>query len=558
MEHGLTGIVLNALLFKAIGGLGIFLLGMKFMSEGMQAVAGDRLRNLIGAVTNNRISACAIGTVVTCVVQSSSVTTVMVIGFVNGGFMTLMQALGVVIGANIGTTITGWILALKIGEYGLPLLGIAALVYLFAKNERARYTSMAVCGIGMVFFGLETMSSGFMNPEVNNLLLDIFSTTSGLTVAGVMKCAVIGCLATMILQSSSAALGVTIALAQSGIIVFPTAAALILGLNVGTTITALLASLGASVNAKRVAYAHIIFNLLGTIWLVPIFFWYTSLIEIVSRAFAEMLSMTPGIITKIALAHSCFNIINTVVFLPLLKPLAALVTRLVPDRPHRETPHLTFRDVRLLDSPAMGIAQSQDEIIRMSEHVAKMSTMLRAALESDAIDDNNTRRILHREEILDIMQKEVTEFLSNILSGNISSSIVDSGREQLRMADEYESVSDYFAKILKLNLKRIKTDVKFTEPGRRDLLKLHDAIDDYMTLVSDGVVNRRTEVLSKANIQGEAINVLVKESRRRHLGRVGQDNMEPRAILIYPDMLNAYRRVKDHMLNIAEALAGVK
>jgi phosphate:Na+ symporter len=558
MSTELTEIVINALVFQAVGGLGIFLLGMKFMSEGMQAVAGNRLRHLISTVTNNRIAACSIGTLVTCVVQSSSVTTVMVVGFVNGGFMTLMQALGVVIGANIGTTITGWILALKIGKYGLPILGVSALVYLFVKNERVRYSAMAICGVGMIFFGLETMSSGFKNPEVNSLLLDLFATMSGKTVLGVIKCAFIGALATMVVQSSSATLGVTIALAQSGIIEFHTAAALILGLNIGTTITALLASLGTTVNAKRAAYAHIIFNVIGTVWLIPIFFWYTSFIELILSTFGGVFSLAPGIVTKIALMHSGFNIVNTIVFLPFLKPFANLITRLVPDKDHKETPHLTFLDVRLLDSPALGIAQSQDEIIRMSKHMTKMSSMLRYSLESDHIDDNNTRRVFHREEILDIMQDEVTEFVSHILSGNIPSEIVDSGREQLRMADEYESVSDYYAKILKLNLKRIKNEIDFTEGGRDDLLTLHDKVDEYLRLVSDGVATRRVEVLSKARIQGEAIDAFVKESRRRHLAQVGNESAKPRSTLIFTDMLNAYRRVKDHMLNIAEALAGEK
>jgi len=531
---------------------------MKFMSDGMQAVAGNRLRNLIGAVNNNRLAACAVGTMVTSVVQSSSVTTVMVVGFVNGGFMTLMQALGVIIGANVGTTITGWILALKIGKYGLPILGIAALIYLFVKNGRARYTAMAICGIGMIFFGLETMSCGFKHPEVNVLLTELFSTVSGDTMIGVLKCAIVGCLATMGVQSSSATLGITIALAQSGVIGFPTAAALILGLNVGTNVTAFLASLGATVNAKRAAYGHIIFNVVGTLWLVPIFLWYTAFIEMILYTFGGLLNLTPSIVTKIALTHSFFNIINTIVFLPLLRPFANLVIRLVPDKDHRETPHLTFLDVRLLESPAMGVAQSQDEIVRMGEHVAKMSTMLRTALETDEIDDNNTRRILHREEILDLMQDEVTEFLAHVLSGNIPSDIVDTCKEQLRMADEYESVGDYLAKILKLNLKRIKKGFEFSESGRRDLLKLHDQVDEYLQMISTAVSERRPEVLSKAHIQGEAITVLAKESRNRYLALLGQENVGHRSTLIYTDMLNGYRRTKDHGLNIAETLAGEK
>ncbi len=558
MNNALTGIVINALVFKAVGGLGIFLLGMKFMSDGMQAVAGNRLRSLIGAVTSHRLAACAIGTIVTSVVQSSSVTTVMVVGFVNGGFMTLMQALGVIIGANVGTTITGWILALQIGKYGLPILGIAALIYLFVKNERTRYTAMAVCGIGMIFFGLETMSSGFKNPEVNDLLVQLFCTVNGDSMIGVLKCALVGCLATMVVQSSSATLGITIALAQSGVIEFPTAAALILGLNVGTTITAFLASLGASVNARRAAYGHIIFNVVGTIWLVPIFLWYTEFIDLILGAFGSAFSFTPGIVTRIALAHSCFNIVNTIVFLPALRPFAKLVTRLVPDKGQRETPHLTFLDVRLLDSPAMAIAQSQDEIQRMGHHVAKMSTMLRTALQSDVIDENVTRRVLHREEILDVMQGEVTEFLGHILSGSIPSKIVAASKEQLRMADEYESIGDYYAKILKCNLKRIKRDIGFKNGGREDLLKLHDMVDEYVSMISESVAARRPEVLSKANIQGEAITVFAKEARRRYLALLGEENVSPRAALIYTDMLVGYRRTTDHALNIAETLAGEK
>jgi phosphate:Na+ symporter len=558
MNTELTQIVIDALVFKAVGGLGIFLLGLKFMSDGMQVVAGNRLRHMIGAVTNNRIAACTIGTLVTCVVQSSSVTTVMVVGFVNGGFMTLMQALGVVIGANIGTTITGWILALKIGKYGLPILGVSALAYLFVKNERVRYSAMTICGVGMIFFGLQTMSSGFKNPEVNKLLLDLFATMSGETILAVAKCAVIGALATMVVQSSSATLGVTIALAQAGIIGFHTAAALILGLNIGTTITAFLASLGTTVNAKRAAYAHIIFNVLGTLWLLPIFFWYTSFVELALSTFGGFFSMDPGIVSKIALMHSSFNIVNTIAFLPFLTPFANLVTRLVPDKGHKETPHLNFLDVRLLESPAMGIAQSHDEIVRMGTHVGKMSSMVRQSLASDRIDENNTRRIFHREEILDIVQDEVTKFLSHILSGNISSDIVAAGREQLRMADEYESVSDYYAKILKLNLKRIKNDIDFTEGGREDILALHDKVDEHLRLVSDAVSTERVEVLSKARIQGDAIVAFVKESRRRHLAQVGSRNANPRSTLIFTDMLNSYRRVKDHMLNVAEALAGEK
>lgn len=540
-----------------IGGLGIFLLGMKNMSEGMQAVAGNRLRHLIGAVTNNRFVACGVGTLVTCLVQSSSVTTVMVVGFVNSGFMTLMQAIGVIIGANIGTTITGWILVFKIGKYGLPMLGIASLIYLFVKNERIRYTAMSIMGVGMVFFGLHTMGSAFKTPEVAEVLTKVFSAMGGGTYLALIQCAFVGCVATMIVQSSSATLGVTIALAQSGIIDFETAAGLILGLNIGTTVTAFLASFGASVNARRAAYSHIMFNIVGTLWVFPLFFVYLQIIRWIVG-----LGVEPGtpldITALIALTHTGFNVVNTIVFVPLIGVLAKIVTWLVNDPPVKETPHLTYLDVRMFNTPSIGIGQSLDEVNEMGRHVDKMFGFLREIVTSDEPDEKLVKKLFHREEVLDIVQKEVTEFLGNMLSGNVTHDVVAAGRQQLRMADEYESISDYLETLLKLHLKRKKEELSFSEEESKELLALHDTACDYVKMITSGVKGERPETVSKANTQGEAITHTIKDLRTRHLEKMGEKGVTPLSSLIYTDILNAYRRVKDHALNIAEALAGEK
>ena len=247
--------VLLGIASTVVGGLGIFMLGMKYMSDGLQATAGDRLRRLISLVTDNRFLAVGIGTLVTCIVQSSSVTTVMCVGFVNSGFMTLHQAFGVTLGANIGTTITGWILVVKIGKYGLPLLGIAALVHLFCKRERLHYLALLAMGIGMIFFGLELMSEGFKPLSKLPEFREWFHAFEADTYLGVMKCALVGCILTCIVQSSSATLGITIGMATVGLIPFHTAAALVLGENIGTTITAIIASLGATTNARQIGRA---------------------------------------------------------------------------------------------------------------------------------------------------------------------------------------------------------------------------------------------------------------------------------------------------------------
>ncbi len=262
-----------------VGGLGIFLLGMKNMSDGMQAVAGSSLRRLIGAVTGNRFAATAVGTIVTCIVQSSSVTTVMVVGFVNSGVMQLTQGVGVIMGANIGTTITGWVLVLNIGKHGLPILGLAAMVHLFSRGDRWRYWAMTIMGIGMMFFGLELMKDACAIIKEMPAFESWFKAFDAHTYPGVLKCAFVGCILTMVVQSSSATLGITISLATQGIISYETAAALVLGENIGTTITAFLASLGTTTNARRAAYFHVMFNIIGVIWITAIFQWYIVAIE---------------------------------------------------------------------------------------------------------------------------------------------------------------------------------------------------------------------------------------------------------------------------------------
>jgi len=550
------------MILSLIGGLGIFLLGMKNMSEGMQAIAGTKLRKLISSVTNNRIMACIVGTIITCMIQSSSVTTVMVVGLVNSGFMTLIQAIGVIMGANIGTTITGWILVLKIGKYGLPLLGIAAFVYLFSRKERIRFIAMTIMGIGMVFFGLQLMSSGFKTLRDVPAFLEWFSMFSADSYMGVLKCALIGCILTALVQSSSATLGITIGLAEAGIIPFPTAAALILGENIGTTITALLASIGTTTNARRAAISHTIFNVIGVLWITALFPVYMRLVQWVLGVYpgTEILvdgqAVFPYVRQGIALTHSGFNIVNTLLFLPFLPILARLVCRIIPERKIKETPHLTFLDVRMLDTPAIGIEQSHEEIMRMSSGVRKMLDWLKIMIVKPEADDWRERKLFHREEILDVVQKEVMEFLSNLLSGRVPHEVSVEARKQLRIADEYESISDYAASVLKLNLKMHNAGLEMSEDGKKEILHLHDSVSEYVEMISTAVKERNPDIVQEATTQGDAITNLMKQYRDKHLARVGTQSVSPLKSLIFNDMLTSYRKIKDHAQNIAEALAG--
>ena len=555
--------VLFNLLFKLVGGLGIFLLGMKYMSDGMQAVAGSRLRGMISLATNNRLLATGVGVVVTCVVQSSSITTVMVIGFVNSGVMQLTQALGVIMGANIGTTVTGWILVLKIGKYGLPILGAAAIAYLFSKGDRWRFWAMAIMGIGMIFFGLELMKDACSLIKEHPSFESWFQSFQADDYFGVLGCALIGCLLTIMVQSSSATLGITISLASQGVISYPTAAALVLGENIGTTVTAYLASLGATTNARRAAYFHIIFNLVGVLWITAIFHWYIDLVQEIVGDDVTKVTMVGGKPTynttaTIAATHSIFNVTNTFLFLPFLPIFVKLLEKFVPAKAYKEKPHLTNLDVRILDTPLLAIEQSQKEIEKMGDGCAKMMSWLKTLYEQEDRDLSLGERLQHRERVLDSVHDELAVFITSLLSGNVPHATAEEARLQLRMADEYESVSDYLANLERFDRKLHDKELRFTKSQRNDLLELNELLQQHLDMVNDSLKHKNTDVITKLETIGKRIRDLLKTLRRKHLDALSSGNIRPQVSVAYLAALNAYARVRDHSRNIAEAVSGEK
>lgn len=552
------------LVCELIGGLGIFLLGMKNMSEGMQAVAGSGLRKLIGAVTNNRFLAIIVGTIVTVVVQSSSITTVMVVGFVNSGVMQLSQAVGVIMGANIGTTITGWILVLKIGKYGLPILGVAAFFYLFSKGDRWRYWAMAIMGTGMVFFGLELMKDACSIIKETPDFEAWFQTFQANSYPGVLKCALIGCIMTVLVQSSSATLGITISLATQGVISYETAAALVLGENLGTTITAFLASLGATTNARRAAYFHVIFNLLGVLWITLIFTPYIQMVQWVVGGNVSMMELLDGketyprITAAIAATHTIFNVANVLLFIPFVPMLVRMLQRIVPAKEFKEKPKLSDLDIRMLETPLLAIEQSRNELERMADGCLKMMDWLAELRQQDEPDKILANRLKRREQVLDSIQDEVSEYVTNLLSGNVPHAVADEARQQLRIADEYESISDYLLNLDEFDRKLRRDGHRFTEVHRSDLGELNGHLSDYLSSVNRALEQHNRNVLVELSPATKRIKSEVKQLRRKHLDELSAGALAPQISIAYLAALNAYSRVLDHSLNIAEAVSGEK
>lgn len=562
---------LLSMLLTAIGGLGIFMLGMKNMSEGMQAVAGNSLRRMIAAVTNNRFSATAAGTGVTVLVQSSTVTTVIVIGLVNAGLMQLHQAVGVIIGANIGTTITGWILVLQIGKYGLPMLGAAALVYIFARRDKPRFLAMAIMGLGMAFFGLELMKNGFAPMKDIPVFVEAFAWFDADTYWGIFKCILVGCILTLLVQSSSATLGITIGLAATGVIPFQTAAALVLGENIGTTITVVLASIGGTTTAKRAAAAHVLFNVLGVLWIATLFPWYIKLVGGVVQGMhgTDPLTMTMAsvgdplvygavITAAIALTHSGFNITNTLLFLPFFTPFTRLLERVFPEPEAREIPRLLKLDPRSVSAPVLAVEQSRGEVVGMGQAALKMMDWMREVAWAERIEARMSEplieKVFHREEVLDAMQREIVVFLTDTLDATVPHAIASEARQQLRMAHEYESAGDRMASILRAVNRLREQELAFDEAQISGLRELHDLVAALLGNVTDGFASRRPMEDTEFRASYAVVTRKLRGFREALLRDMTERRIPATLSLAYGGILTDYRRIRAHALNVHETM----
>jgi len=545
------------IIYSVLGGLGIFFFGMKQMSDSLQQAASDVITKVINSLTSNRFLAVLVGMIVTMIVQSSSVTTVMVVGFVNAQLMSLTQAIGVILGSNIGTTITGWIISIKIGKYGLLLIGLGIFPTLFAKNEKIRNIGKVFFGIGMVFFGLQIMSGAFKPLRSNEDFIALVGYFSEPTYISYIASVLMGCFLTVIIQSSSAMLGITIALASSGVIGFTTAAALVLGENIGTTITALLASVGTSTNAKRAARAHALFNVFGVCLILAIFPVYVEFIEWLIPSAADAVDADgsrPYIAQHIAASHTFFNVSATIFFLPFIGFLARFVTRITPDRSGKTTPKLILVGESSDILPATAIVMADSEVKKMKDIIDRMYGTCRDYLDKD--DPKKLAKVQDYERITDNIQKEVTLFLCKVMERPMSSEQSLHSQTLIKVVDELESIADYLERIVSYKA-RFKNDAK-SGPSNDDYYEFMDEVWTFYQLCIDGLFNLRSFNIQETFKKSEELRIWADDIRDKHLDRVSKGDYEPLSALTYSDMVVALRKVRAHALNIAEALSMIK
>ncbi len=553
-----------SMVFNLIGGLGIFLYGMRMMSEGLQKVAGDRLRSIFGMVTSNRFAGVFTGFLVTAIIQSSSATTVMLVGFVNAGLMSLQQAIHVILGANLGTTFTGWIIAFKITKYGLPLIGVGAGLVLFSKSSRVNYIGQVLLGLGMLFFGLTLMKMGFAPLRGEPTFHNFFLLFGAQTYFKIIMSALAGCMLTVVLQSSSATVGITMGLASQGLLSFPAAAALVLGENIGTTITALLSSIGTDTNARRTALSHCLFNTLGVIVMIIIFPIYLQFVEHVIPGLADKVladGTKPNITAHIAASHTIFNIANMIIFLPFVTLLSRLVCFLIKDKEVEE------KDARLVylhfdahGVPNLMIDSARREIERMMDMaILMLITSMDYVFKSGEQPGDVRKQTKASEKDVDKMQEEIVQYLSMVSRHRaLTEKDVEDIHIYIRVVDETESVADYAQRLVNMAHQKIKNDIGFSEEAIKDLGNIFQEVIDFLTRAKYCFLHRDETLLEECDNRRKAINKMIKKAHKAHITRLREGVCEVLPSIYVNNFLNNLGRVRGHATNIVEASMGEK
>ncbi|MBR2532649.1 MAG: Na/Pi cotransporter family protein, partial [Lachnospiraceae bacterium] len=542
-----------------VGGLALFLYGMNTMGDGLVMLSGGKLEQVLERLTKKRIMALLLGALVTAVIQSSSATTVMVVGFVNSGIMKLTQAVGIIMGANIGTTITSWILSLtgissgnvfikllKPSSFSPVLAAIGIICMMTGKDgSRKKTIGSILLGFAVLMFGMETMS-GAVSPLKDNPTFTGMLTAFSNPILGMAAGAVL----TAVIQSSSASVGILQALCMSGAVTYGTALPIIMGQNIGTCVTALISSIGASKNAKRAAFIHLYFNLIGTILFMAVFYFINHFVNF------AFLSNTAGA-AGIAVIHSLFNIGCAIVLFPFADKLVALSTFTVKNQtasePEQILPEeLAALDERFLDSPSFAIQLCKNAVIKMAEY-SKKAILLAMEVQTE-YSSEKVAEVIQLEQLVDQFEDSIGTYLVKLAGKDLSMDDSHLLSVLLHCISDFERISDHAINITEAVDKLQKQGLEFTSQGKHELDSLGIAIRDILTMTQNAFSTGNTTTAADVEPLEEVIDDLVKEMKQRHIVRLRSGNCSMEAGLLLEDILTNYERVSDHCSNIAAAL----
>ena len=536
-----------------LGGLGLFLYGMQMMSNGLEAAAGNRMKKILERLTSNRFLGVLVGAGITAVIQSSSATTVMVVGFVNSGMMTLNQAVWIIMGANIGTTITGQLIALDVGALAplFAFIGVALIV--FIKKQRVHHYGKIIAGLGILFIGMDMMSSSMMPLRESEAFINLMTKFSN-PVLGILA----GTIFTAIIQSSSASVGILQALASSGVIGLSQAVYVLFGQNIGTCITAVLASIGTSRSAKRTTIIHLMFNIIGTI----IF----TIVCILTPFALFVEGLTPGNVSQqIANMHTIFNITTTILLLPFGNYLAKLATKILPDLPEEKSDvmHLEFiRPIPIENRGETKIGLSAIAITAIKKELQRMTSMARenVTMSFEAVRDANTSMlddIRNREEYIDYLNKEISKYVSRTLVKERNPKDSQYMSALFKVCGNLERIGDHAMNIGEYTNMIKEKNITFSREVRGQLAMMQEVCEKALDMIDQiEQVGYSAETLKKIEDLEQQIDDMTEDFRNSQIERMQTGACSDEGCVIYSEMLTDFERIGDHILNIAQEMSG--
>ena len=551
---------------KLIGSLGLFLYGMKIMSEGLQKVAGDKLRSILTAMTTNRVTGVLTGVLITALIQSSSATTVMVVSFVNAGLLTLAESISVIMGANIGTTVTAWIISIfgfkvDMAAFALPLLAIA-LPLIFSGKSNRKSVGEFIFGFSFLFMGLFNLKANAPDLNANPEMLAFVQSYTDMGFFSILLFLFIGTILTMIVQASAATMAITLIMCANGWISLELGAALVLGENIGTTITANLAALTANTQAKRAALAHFVFNVFGVIWVLIIFHPFMQMVNWVVDTFFQSSDPEVAISYKLSAFHSIFNICNVCILIWGVKLIERTVCALIHPKEEDEEPRLRFITGGMLSTAELSILQARKEIHLFAERTHRMFGMVQDLLHTEKDDDFNKvfSRIEKYENISDNMELEIANYLNQVSEGRLSSESKLQIRAMLREVTEIESIGDSCYNLARTINRKRQTNQDFTEKQYEHIhfmMKLTDDALAQMIVVVEKPEHQSIDINKSFNIENE-INNYRNQLKNQNILDVNNKEYDYQMGVYYMDIIAECEKLGDYVVNVVEASSDVK
>jgi phosphate:Na+ symporter len=527
--------------FQLVGGVGLFIYGIKIMSESLQAIAGDRMRQLIGSLTNTPWRGVAVGALVTALIQSSSATTVMTVSFVNAGLMQLKQAIGIIMGANIGTTLSAQILAFKVKDFALPILAIGVVLSLFGKKRKHKHFGNGMVGFGLLFLGMQTMENSMYFLRDSK---EFFLQFSYNPLLGVMA----GTLLTMLVQASAATVGLTMAMAVQGLLTFDAAVPIILGDNIGTTITAVLSCIGTKRAAKQAALSHVLFNIIGVVI-------FMSILPLFEKA---VLMTSNDVARQVANTHTFFNVFNTLLFLPFTGLFARIIEWILPGKQEKQVSDVMYLDEKLIDaSPAAAVVAVRDEIIHMGDILREMMETVWAGYEHKKLDERDHFDL--QESAVDKINFSISRYAAKVWRGNLSESLSSVLAGYVNISTDMERIGDHLTNMMELAGYKSEQAVHFSDEAYAEFTDMYMSVRlSFNTTMIAFVmedVKIADEVVSKLE---RDIDLKEKQYRANHIERLNRGECDAKRGVLFCDILSNLERIGDHCNNIAERVIQIK